>query len=294
MSRIDFSDLDEDLSVEQVKEVADSDAFIGQTSSQIAGAIYETKCTVAQCRNGNWVSYTGRVVGECFKCNGTGIIRTKTNPETLKQNRIKARQKRAEKAANALQSAEQFLADNQDIKAWFQRNHGSFEFATDLYQNLFKYGSLTERQLAAVRKMVAGDAERRAARTEASKVKDLDMSRLVEIFDNASQHLKKPRLVVGDLRFSKAPATGSNAGYLYVKHDGEYAGKISPEGIFQKAYGCDDETVEAIKAISADPLAAAQDHGHETGNCSACGRQLTNELSVELGIGPICRGRWGL
>ena len=58
--------------------------------------------------------------------------------------------------------------------------------------------------------------------------------------------------------------------------------------------GCDSETIDRIRVISKDPMAAAQAHGHDTGNCSACGRLLTNELSVEIGIGPICRGRWGI
>ena len=32
--------------------------------------------------------------------------------------------------------------------------------------------------------------------------------------------------------------------------------------------------------------------GQETGTCSCCGRTLTNELSISLGIGPICREGW--
>ena len=30
--------------------------------------------------------------------------------------------------------------------------------------------------------------------------------------------------------------------------------------------------------------------GKETGNCCVCARELTNKKSIELGIGPICRG----
>ena len=141
---------------------------------------------------------------------------------------------------------------------------------------------------------MAREAEWKANRIEASHVNDLDMSGLVKIFANASQHLKRPRLHIGDLVFTKAPSTGKNAGYLYAKFQDEYAGKISPDGSFMKAWGCSEETVNKIKAISQDPMAAAQAHGHDTGNCSACGRLLTNELSVQIGIGPICRGRWGI
>lgn len=45
-----------------------------------------------------------------------------------------------------------------------------------------------------------------------------------------------------------------------------------------------------------DPYAAATAYGLQTGVCSCCsccGRELTNKLSVELGIGPVCREKFG-
>lgn len=36
---------------------------------------------------------------------------------------------------------------------------------------------------------------------------------------------------------------------------------------------------------------AAVRYGHEIGQCSSCGRRLTNRVSRELGIGPVCGGR---
>jgi hypothetical protein len=50
----------------------------------------------------------------------------------------------------------------------------------------------------------------------------------------------------------------------------------------------------ALVMIEADPLRAMQQHGTDTGRCSICNRHLTNEESIGLGIGPICRGRIGL
>jgi len=46
--------------------------------------------------------------------------------------------------------------------------------------------------------------------------------------------------------------------------------------------------------VAADPLAAAIAHGKETGQCSCCGKTLTKQESIDLGIGPICRQKWGL
>lgn len=37
----------------------------------------------------------------------------------------------------------------------------------------------------------------------------------------------------------------------------------------------------------------ARDVGHSWGVCAVCARTLTNPESVELGIGPVCRGRMG-
>jgi hypothetical protein len=37
---------------------------------------------------------------------------------------------------------------------------------------------------------------------------------------------------------------------------------------------------------------AAIRYGHEIGVCSRCGRRLTNRISRELGIGPVCGGRY--
>ena len=33
------------------------------------------------------------------------------------------------------------------------------------------------------------------------------------------------------------------------------------------------------------------EHGHRFGTCAMCGRELTNDESIRLGIGPVCRKR---
>ena len=76
--------------------------------------------------------------------------------------------------------------------------------------------------------------------------------------------------------------------------NGDYAGKISPEGKFFAIREARAEIAQELQTLAADPLAALTAHGHQTGSCSCCGRLLTNEESVRLGIGPVCRVRWGL
>ena len=52
--------------------------------------------------------------------------------------------------------------------------------------------------------MIAKDAQWEADRNKSSQVADLEMAGLVEIFANASKHLKRPRLHIGDPRFYKS------------------------------------------------------------------------------------------
>lgn len=53
------------------------------------------------------------------------------------------------------------------------------------------------------------------------------------------------------------------------------------------------KTQESIcqKILDAGFRECAIRFGHEIGACSNCGRRLTNRISRELGIGPICGGR---
>lgn len=99
-----------------------------------------------------------------------------------------------------------------------------------------------------------------------------------------------------------AVTQGQNTGCLYVKTAaGEYAGKILSSGEFRSAWGFHPEALAevqaALEAALADPEGAAVAYGRETGKCSCCGRTLTNQVSIDLGIGPICLdklgGAWG-
>lgn len=71
----------------------------------------------------------------------------------------------------------------------------------------------------------------------------------------------------------------------------KYLGKITPNRLDSRL--ADDVKAVLLEAAS-DPLTAAIRYGKETGSCSCCGRDLTNAQSIELGIGPICREKFGL
>ncbi len=50
---------------------------------------------------------------------------------------------------------------------------------------------------------------------------------------------------------------------------------------------------DVLDAIGHAPEAAAARYGHEIGKCGICSRTLTNDISRERGIGPVCAEKWG-
>ncbi len=156
---------------------------------------------------GNFIGYTGKVVGKCFACDGTGIAKT-------------------------------VLTGKPDGEA-------------------------------------------------------IDVSKIATAFAAAFAHgIKRPKLRLDAFQFSRAPDHGKNAGSIYVKQGEEYLGKVTA-GRFLPIRECGDERAARIVAVASDPAAAAKAYGLRTGECSCCGRTLTNGLSIDLGIGPICRERFG-
>jgi len=253
--------------------------------------------------NGSGVfrGYTGRIVGDCFKCDGKGVRFFRTSSDDRAKARDAAAAKREAAAATAVEQANAWLEANPVEAAWMREPvKGDFTFHADMLEALNKYGHLTERQEAAVRNAAAKSAARKAqwaaekaARDAAAPV--LTMGKIRAGFDNATQYLKRPKLRIADIQFSLAPATGVNAGAIYVVRasDDTYLGKITPDDRFIRSRDCTDADSDVVARVAADPAAAASAHGHEYGYCSCCGRELTNPESVARGIGPICAERWG-
>lgn len=116
---------------------------------------------------------------------------------------------------------------------------------------------------------------------------------LIEAFERVGAEIERPRITVGALTVKAAPRDGRNAGSLYVQRYGEYEGKVTPDGIFHPVGSAARETAEELLAINEDPVGKAREHGRLTGRCAICSRKLTDPVSVESGIGPICAMRWG-
>jgi len=189
-----------------------------------------------------------------------------------------------------------FEAANPDIAAWWTNT--TFEFALSLRDQVLRGKVLSERQFAAAMKCVESNKARMAAKAAPIQAVSVDIDLVEKAFANAQGNgLTKPkmRLLGGDQAFviSIAPAHGRNAGSLYVKRqsDDAYMGRIF-EGKFIRSSTCSDADQKDVVAACSAPEHSSVAYGRRFGTCSCCGRELTNALSIELGIGPICRGKF--
>lgn len=183
----------------------------------------------------------------------------------------------------------QWIAAHKPAYEWLlnARSTGS-TFAASLLGYLERNGTLSPGQLAAVEDNLTRESQIPA------NVSGEGFSLLMRAFQHArSSGLKYPKVHVGSLRFTLAQEDSKNPGYIYIRADGHYAGKISPTGEFSPAYETTTAQKERITTVARDPLAAAVAHGHETGNCAICSRHLSDPDSVTRGIGPVCAKKFG-
>ncbi|CTQ45672.1 DUF6011 domain-containing protein [Roseibium aggregatum] len=226
----------------------------------------------------------------CFACKGEGCF--KTDPRKLAARRAKAKLNKAAKLAKAI---DQFDKANPGIHEFLKDASRWSEFASSILGNLEGKGGLSERQLDAAKSMKAKSEAREKERAEARAKESVsvDLSPIKALFETAKESGKaRPVFRAEGLALSLAPESGRNAGAIYVKKDGEYAGKLVGDK-FLPAFGAEKGIGEALLEIAKNPKESAIRYGRLTGACSCCGRELTNKASIELGIGPICAEAWG-
>lgn len=98
----------------------------------------------------------------------------------------------------------------------------------------------------------------------------------------------------------KTVKTGNLAGKTIVSYlagsdnESDYVGfgfLDGPTLSLWKRFREDGELPLAVGILLDDPEAAGRGYALASGNCYVCGRRLTEPESIELGIGPICRGK---
>lgn len=230
--------------------------------------------------------------GPCFACGGSG--KGKLADQASIRNRERAAQRRAEASNSKLEQAKAWLDANPGRAQWLREaSKRNFAFAQSLDEALHKYGELTENQIAALDRCYARDTERAAIRATEQAARTVDvagagMDKLTAMFTKAlDAGLKRPALIIGEIKLKPAKPTGRNPGAIYVTMRGEYQGKIAGNS-FIPVREADSSIAGRVAEIARDPMAAAVLSGKETGTCSCCGRELTDPVSIANGIGPIC------
>tara|TARA_R100000329_G_scaffold150886_1_gene145006 strand:+ start:14369 stop:14977 length:609 start_codon:yes stop_codon:yes gene_type:complete len=163
-------------------------------------------------------------------------------------------------------------------------------FAASLVNQYDSRGTLSEKQTGAAIAMLM-----KISKNGKKTLDSVDYRKVKEVLDNAfSDGINNPKLRFGDIVLSRAGDNGVNKGAVYIKVDGEYAGKLHG-GYFlpiKMNQLWRQETFKRLKVILNDPLEQAVAYGRKFGSCCACGRTLTNHASIEAGIGPICGSRF--
>lgn len=234
----------------------------------------------------------------CTKCKGTGKITYKSSPAAREKNRVNRHKNERTKLQ---QKVDAFKEAHPAVWGWIE-NSGTYPFAMAMRESILFYGSLTERQLAACYKTIDSVARARKEREEiAEKAKEngqVSVDGVKEAMHKAKgTGIKKPKMRLsygtdGEMIVYEAAQFSNNAGSLYVKSTcGLYLGKIT-EGVFYRSRDVIQEIADKIVLALQTPLESAKLYGKRTGTCSCCGRQLDNAVSIELGIGPICLGKY--
>jgi hypothetical protein len=75
--------------------------------------------------------------------------------------------------------------------------------------------------------------------------------------------------------------------------DNKWFGRIEGSQ-FHAARAATPEVTGLLTSLSADPTSVIAGYGRLTGACALCGRDLTDQASVDRGVGPVCAKKFGL
>ena len=170
-------------------------------------------------------------------------------------------------------------------------------FGKSLVSGIDKYGALTVKQAAWVEALI----ERAAApKPEAVQV---EMAGVQQLFAAARQKLRYPkiRLRADDgtpVVLALAGARSKYAGQVTLTDGGPFGdnrwfGRVDGAK-FYASRSATPAVIGLLTGLSADPTNVISGYGRLTGACALCGRDLTDQDSVDRGVGPVCAKNFGL
>lgn len=169
------------------------------------------------------------------------------------------------------------------------------EFYVSVLADYRKHGALTRPQILAL--------QERPLTTPSSGSVIVNVSHLEKAFANAkAKGAMQPSITLLGFKFMPADpqrAQPANREAIFVTQQapkgdrgGAYLGKVL-KGVFSPSGVCTPTVAQNVRDAMEDPFKAAVEFGHTTGQCSVCMRPLSNPESVRMGIGPVCRAKFG-
>lgn len=242
---------------------------------------------------------------KCNTCHGRGFL--VSSPED-RAKRSLAKAQSAQKKKSAAQEMNLAHGDG-FLFRWLSEISNWNSFAQSLMDAHERGFAWSEAQIAACRKMYAKmELKRQEAQERQEAAPEADVSRITKMFEDALANGKKRRALHAGNFGDTDPSTGKptllnkvvmtpaqKPGVaIWVKVDDEFLGGIGTDGKMNLRRNAPSWLPERLQAIAANPDTECRLYGQRTGTCSCCGRELTNKISIDLGIGPICREKWGL
>ena len=165
-----------------------------------------------------------------------------------------------------------------EVAKYYLKEHMSFN---DFAMQLVEKKKLSEKQIAWIHYLATDKLNQ--------DLKDEDVQgeyqSLVTKMYNATTKVRKLQVRLPGITLSTVNK-GVNVGCVYVFENNNYVAKITPQGVLKGDVS--EDVVNLLEDANDNLLRLAQLYGHETGNCSICGRTLNDPLSVQMGIGPVC------
>jgi len=184
-------------------------------------------------------------------------------------------------------------------------------------QDMIRVKKPSPKQMACVQKIIAQThayhAKTNAAVAVPPAVETVDITKVMAMFSNARQHLKRPKItLLLDNPTGFAAGTVSRHARKVRFSLNEFRGRLYMNGdTYGLTYGwinignhelvlrqagndAKTELMDLLKVFCAEPEKTAILHGKLTGNCCFCSLPLSDPRSLNMGYGPICAEHWHL
>ena len=182
----------------------------------------------------------------------------------------------------------------------YQVSEGNLKgnFVNSMMRQFETKGTLSPKQITWAVKLSKEAHDASDSELQASIEESAPYPAIVAFMKKADMKKARMTFTVGRLTttLSLAPAHGKNPDHIYVKCNDKYVGKITPVGVLIARDGYYKMGAQAIldDMVATGVETYVLSYGKKSGNCCLCSRKLTDERSLDAGVGPICAKRYDI